>query len=146
MYKDSRYRFDTINMNIMSMAKETSQYHCFDKLEYITLTLRNIVVVVVVSINMNKIDMASKILTIILYTIFVSINVNKNSCGKRLTILLYNVALINMNKLTWQKTCNVFVVVVVSINLNKNGHRPVSDFNFFFNFLMLGQSVGGSTL
>jgi hypothetical protein len=97
----------------------------------------------VVSINMNKIDTAQKRkLTIVLYTIFVSINVNKNRRGKRLTILLYNVASINMNKLTWQKTCNV---VVVSINLNKNGHGPVSNFFFFFQFSDVG-SVGGSTL
>jgi hypothetical protein len=78
---------------------------------------------------MNKIDTAPKTLTIVLYTTFVSINVNKYRRGKRLTIGLYNVASINMNKLTWQKTCNV--VVAVSINLNENGHGPVSDFTLF---------------
>lgn len=66
---------------------------------------------------------------------------NKNRHGKRLTILLYNVTSINMNKLAWQKTRHVVVVVIVSINLNKNGHGPVGDLFFFliFNFLMLGQ-------
>jgi hypothetical protein len=56
-----------------------------------------------------------------------------------------------MNKSAWQKTRNV-VVVVSSINLNKNGHGPVGCFLcfvffvfFFFQFYHVG-SVGGSTL
>jgi hypothetical protein len=48
-----------------------------------------------------------------------------------------------MNKLTWQKTCNV----VVSINLNKDGHGPVGVFFFFFFFQFFDVGlVGGSTL